>query len=84
VILENLGEPADAEAVATKLVETLREPASIAGVSLQITVSVGLAVLEPGEADPASLLRRADKALYDAKRRGRNRYAVSRSVLASS
>ena len=38
---------------------------------LRITVSVGWATLEPDE-DPDSLLRRADDALYEAKRAGRN------------
>jgi two-component system cell cycle response regulator len=42
-----------------------------------VSISIGLAFLEPGESDPASLLRRADEALYEAKRSGRDRYAMS-------
>jgi diguanylate cyclase len=38
----------------------------------RITISVGAAERVPGE-DPNRVLRRADIALYDAKRRGRNR-----------
>jgi len=37
-----------------------------------ISISVGVAELTPGE-DPAALLERADKALYEAKKTGRNR-----------
>jgi two-component system, cell cycle response regulator len=37
-----------------------------------VTISVGIAALGPGD-DPASLVKRADQALYRAKRDGRNR-----------
>jgi len=45
-----------------------------AGGSLQITVSIGLAVAPPY--DLAALLRAADAALYAAKRGGRNRLCL--------
>ncbi|MEO8523328.1 MAG: diguanylate cyclase [Caldimonas sp.] len=77
VILEGLAAPADAEAVAMKLVEAMRSPMRLGGSLVQVSTSVGLALLEPGDSDPASLLRRADEALYEAKRAGRDRYAIS-------
>ncbi len=77
VIVEGLNTPADAEAVATKLVEAMRPPMRIGGALVQVSTSVGLALLEPGDSDPANLLRRADEALYAAKRAGRDRYAIS-------
>ena len=40
---------------------------------LQLTVSVGVAVAAPTEREGAAVLKRADKALYAAKRAGRNR-----------
>lgn len=46
------------------------------GVSLQVTASVGVTVLDTDNrrhGNPASLVREADRALYDAKERGRNR-----------
>lgn len=84
VILEGLGDPADAEAVATKLLEAMRVPMQLGGTLLRVSVSVGLAFLEAGENDPATLLRRADAALYEAKRRGRDRYAMSPLHFAAS
>jgi len=45
-------------------------PLGIAGLS--VTVSIGLAVLRPGRDDLAGLLRRADHAMYRAKRAGRD------------
>ena len=45
-----------------------------AGLALAVTVSAGVAALEPGE-DGAALLARADARLYEAKRAGRDRVA---------
>ncbi len=42
-----------------------------------ITISVGLATADPGDADAAALLNRADAALYQAKAQGRDRILVS-------
>lgn len=42
-----------------------------------ITISIGIAERCPGE-DPASLVRRADEALYASKRAGRNRTSAAR------
>ncbi|MDX1649772.1 MAG: GGDEF domain-containing protein, partial [Myxococcota bacterium] len=53
-------------------IEALDLDAVAAG--LRVTVSVGLAVWRPGD-DAASLLARADRALYAAKGAGRNRVA---------
>jgi two-component system cell cycle response regulator len=43
------------------------------GQPLQVTASVGLAALAGWDETPDSLIKRADQALYAAKRRGRNR-----------
>ena len=53
-------------------------------VQLPITVSIGVAVSARGAGTPASLLSRADSALYRAKREGRNRVVVSGGVRKSA
>ena len=67
--------PADAEAVARKLVGALAaNQTRIAGVRAG-TASAGVALLEEG-ITAEELLIRADVALYQAKRRGGNRFAL--------
>ncbi|TAN45795.1 MAG: GGDEF domain-containing protein [Nitrospirae bacterium] len=54
----------------------LENPLQIAGMSGPITVSLGVARLQPGEVKD-KLLARADQALYRAKEKGRNRSEVA-------
>jgi diguanylate cyclase (GGDEF)-like protein/PAS domain S-box-containing protein len=72
VIVEELHSPADAIALADKLVEAARRPVELVGKDVRVTTSIGIAVSLAGETDGAALVRRADSALYEAKRRGRN------------
>jgi diguanylate cyclase (GGDEF)-like protein len=44
--------------------------------TLRLTVSIGVATLDPHCADFEALMRRADSAMYTAKRLGRNRVAA--------
>jgi diguanylate cyclase (GGDEF)-like protein len=68
--------PDDDATGAATVAETLRAAVERMGVRfdekmLRVTASVGWATLEPGE-EPDDVLRRADDALYAAKRAGRN------------
>jgi len=67
-------------AVATIVAERLRrriasEPFAVAGGAkkLDVTISIGIATLDAPDDNAAAILKRADQALYRAKRDGRNR-----------
>jgi two-component system cell cycle response regulator len=70
-------------AIATRVAERVRAtvqsdsfPIDASGRAIPVTVSIGIA--ERGrEANPDSLLRRADKALYESKSAGRNRVTAA-------
>jgi diguanylate cyclase (GGDEF)-like protein len=47
------------------------------GNPLKVTISIGVASFPKDGDDPHSLMKRADAALYEAKRRGRNRVVLS-------
>ena len=54
----------------------------VAALGLQVTISVGVASMCPQLGDDEShLVRRADKALYDAKRSGRGRVVVDQEMV---
>lgn len=44
---------------------------------LNVTASLGIATLRPGDDTPEALLKRADTALYEAKNNGRNRVVAA-------
>lgn len=65
-----------AERVAERLVGEVRErEMDLGGVSIRLTISAGVASYRPGDT-PSTLLKKADDALYKAKREGKNRFVV--------
>lgn len=76
VLLRDVADIEIATAVAERVVHALGQPMSIAGRSLCVGASTGIALASPDAHDPLDLLRRADIAMYQAKRKGRGRYEV--------
>ncbi|HVM07384.1 MAG TPA: EAL domain-containing protein [Acidimicrobiales bacterium] len=70
---------ADEEAasrVADKIVQAFRDPFEVGGRQLYISCSIGIALWPYHGSDYEHLLLHADAAMYEAKARGRNTYAV--------
>ena len=44
------------------------------------SLSIGIAMVEPGEKNYDAVMKRADEALYQAKAEGKGRYAVHRDA----
>lgn len=76
VLLEQLSDPAEAAAVARKILTTVLEPTLIMGHECRVTASIGVAAYPADGRDPASLMRNADIAMYLAKEEGKNNYQV--------
>lgn len=62
-----------AEAVAHKLLDAIQQPIPYQGRLLQVSASIGMIQVEAGADSPEALLRRADGAMYEAKRSGKAR-----------
>lgn len=78
VLLEGVAQgAADAPALARKILAAMEEPFVLAGQPVKAATSIGIATYAGGEVSAEALLRRADAAMYRAKRRGANRYAVA-------
>jgi diguanylate cyclase (GGDEF)-like protein/PAS domain S-box-containing protein len=74
VCLEDFGESANAGAAAQKLVLVLSEKYAIGNSEVYATPSIGIAIY-PGAGDTAErLIKAADLAMYQAKKRGGNRF----------
>jgi diguanylate cyclase (GGDEF)-like protein len=67
--IESLEAPA---ALARRIVASLSEPISIEGVSISLGVGVGIAVTPEDGVEYKDIMRRADLALYRAKKNGRS------------
>ncbi len=76
IVCEAISERPQIHLVAGRLVEALAAPFSIDGVVVELSASVGLAFSAEGEDDPEQLLREADIAMYQAKRRGGGTHQV--------
>jgi len=75
VMLLDLHELADAALVADKIIASVSAGCRIEGSELHVTPSIGLSIFPLDGADPDTLLRNADTAMYSAKREGGARYA---------
>jgi diguanylate cyclase (GGDEF)-like protein len=58
----------------------MKTPFHIKKFNIRITISLGVAMLKPGESRE-SLLERADAAMYEAKKRGRNRVVATNDMV---
>nr|WP_052479179.1 sensor domain-containing diguanylate cyclase [Kibdelosporangium sp. MJ126-NF4]CEL22672.1 diguanylate cyclase/phosphodiesterase (GGDEF & EAL domains) with PAS/PAC sensor(s) [Kibdelosporangium sp. MJ126-NF4]CTQ89813.1 diguanylate cyclase/phosphodiesterase (GGDEF & EAL domains) with PAS/PAC sensor(s) [Kibdelosporangium sp. MJ126-NF4] len=76
VLLYGVATTSDAARVAERILRTIGEPMPVAGRHLRVNASIGIALSTPGMPDPADLMRRADVAMYQAKRNGRGRLEV--------
>ncbi|TXF98017.1 putative bifunctional diguanylate cyclase/phosphodiesterase [Massilia arenae] len=74
VMLVELHQLADAALVAEKIISAVSETCQIEGSELHVTPSIGMAIFPGDGADPDTLLRNADIAMYHAKRDGGAHY----------
>lgn len=63
------------EALVDRLLGTLRQPVVVDGTSLDVSASIGVAVYPQDGQDMQTLVHRADLAMYQAKKAGRNRFS---------
>jgi diguanylate cyclase (GGDEF)-like protein/PAS domain S-box-containing protein len=77
VVLSEINQPNDAEAVAAKVVDALSQPYETEEGVLFLSASVGVATCPKDGMDPEHLLHAADEAMYKAKRAGKNRFVFA-------
>jgi diguanylate cyclase (GGDEF)-like protein len=75
-LAEGLNSPKDAELTATRLLDALVEPFSVAGTQVEQQASIGVTVSDGTKSEKNDLVRNADVALYEAKREGKGRFVL--------
>jgi diguanylate cyclase (GGDEF)-like protein len=73
VVQTGIRRPEEAHALAHRILMTLSQPYTLGAHEVQIGVSIGISLLPNDGMILDVLLDRADAALYEAKREGRNR-----------
>ena len=76
IVLSELRHPEDAVTVAEKIIAAVQKPMVIAGMQIEVSASIGIALCPVDGNDPEALLRNADSAMYRAKESGRNTYQL--------
>ncbi|WP_236192997.1 phosphodiesterase DibA [Pseudomonas glycinae] len=76
VLLESCPQPAQAAALAQRILDALKEPFCLDGHELFINASLGISLFPSDALSAEQLLRNADAALFKAKSSGRNGYAL--------
>ena len=71
VVLVEGATAAGMSALVARLSEAVQEPLLVRGQTLDVGVSVGMAIAQEGSADPAGLVAEADQRMYDVKRGAR-------------
>ncbi len=81
-LLPEVGSDGDAERVANRVLEALREPIFVSGQECFVTASVGVALYPRDGASVVDLLRSSDVAMYSVKAQGKNSSAIYSPQLA--
>jgi diguanylate cyclase len=77
IILSTITTSDNAKAVAGKIIEVLSEPFIIQDHDVQIGASIGISIFPDHGDDTEILLKKADNAMYQAKKEGKNDYRLS-------
>jgi diguanylate cyclase (GGDEF)-like protein len=84
ILLETLDDTLEAETVARRVLTSLMPPVCVNDQELIVTASMGISVFPAGGDGADDLLRDADRAMYRAKRAGRNTYSFNPAPRESS
>lgn len=76
LLFGGLEHPEEYRTTLERVLQSIAKPVSLDGHTLSISASIGVTLFPQDEAEPDTLLRHADQAMYRAKQEGRNRFQL--------
>lgn len=76
LLLSEVSSLTECTLILDRVLEAVRHPVTALGHALAVTASIGVCLYPDDQADPDTLLRHADQAMYLAKQAGKNRYQL--------
>lgn len=80
ILITDVNQNNDASVVAQKIIDEACRPFNVAGQSVQIGASVGIAFYPKDGRDIPALLKAADKAMYRVKNTGKRDFCLAENV----
>ena len=80
IVCTDLHTPADIDVVVNRILETIRLPIDLGPEFCSMTCSIGVSIYPDHGKTATELMARSDKAMYEAKRCGKNRHSVAADV----
>ena len=77
VLLEGMHSDEEPQFIARKIIAAVEKPFFLDEQAVRVTTSIGIAMRASADEAASTLMRRADEALYDAKRAGRNTFRLA-------
>ncbi len=77
IVLSELTQADDAAKLASKVIHAVSQPYSIQGRDVGMTASIGVSIFPAHGEEAETLMKNADKALYEAKRTGKNNFRIA-------
>ena len=74
ILFGNLKKVTDCKALLDRILKDVALPTELDNAVAKVTASVGVTIFSPDNDNPDQLLRQADQAMYQAKKRGKSRY----------
>ncbi len=76
VVLNGFTKPENVPAIASKMLQGFESPFRVNSRNIEVGVSIGVALMPEHASSVEDWIEKSDVALYEAKRRGRNRWAM--------
>jgi diguanylate cyclase (GGDEF)-like protein len=76
VVMPELRHQSDSQMRATRILDELSLPMTVANRSVSVTCSIGIALYSGSALTAEELIHQADVAMYSAKRKGKNQFEV--------